>query len=85
MASPKRKRTRQVATKRAAMDDTRAALLELRRQERLLVQVSRQVKRVERLRERAKSDLLDFGIRLANQAGWHVSKSEPSASHDRTM
>jgi hypothetical protein len=66
-------------------NEMRVALGELKRHERLLREISRQTKRVERMREKAKSDLLDFGIRLANQAGWHVTKSEPVASQDRTM
>jgi hypothetical protein len=65
--------------------DDRATLAALRRHARLLREISRQTKRVERMRERAKSDLLDFGIRLANQAGWQVTKTDPPATADRAV
>lgn len=79
-----RKKGRTLATVVSEQED-RALLQALRRHDRLLREISKQTKRVERLREKAKSDLLDFGIRIANQAGWKVSASTPAAEAEQTV
>jgi hypothetical protein len=85
MATTRSKRKQQTNGRGERLRVERSTLAELRRHARVLREISRETKRVERLREKAKGDLLDFGIKLANQAGWHVSKSDPAATADRSV